>query len=96
MLKQLESDSEDTGNVTFKISRLGDARLVTVAGSFNGWDPFHTLLRKSGSTWQTSVQLSPGEYEYKFVVDGNWMLDPKNPRRNPDSDNNENSVLIVE
>ena len=96
MLAQLDSNPQAKGNVTLKISRLTNAKLVTVAGSFNGWNPFHTLLRKNGSTWETSIQLPPGEYEYKFVVDGNWMLDPKNPRRRSDGNNNENSLLVVE
>lgn len=96
ILSQLDGNAQNTGNVQFKISRLRGAKLVTLAGSFNNWDPFHTFLRKNGSTWETSIELPPGEYEYKLVMDGNWMLDPGNPKRKSDGNNNVNSLLIVE
>ena len=27
-------------------------------------------------TWETTVELAPGRYQYKFVVDGQWIPDP--------------------
>lgn len=26
--------------------------------------------------WEATVSLAPGRYEYKFVVDGQWIPDP--------------------
>ena len=26
--------------------------------------------------WETTIALAPGRYEYKFVVDGQWLPDP--------------------
>jgi 1,4-alpha-glucan branching enzyme len=52
------------------------ARHVTVCGSFNGWRPGATpLSRDAAGHWQTTVALAPGRYEYKFVVDGEWLPD---------------------
>jgi tetratricopeptide (TPR) repeat protein len=96
ILAQLDDARVAEGNVTFALRRVRDAKLVTVAGSFNNWDPFHTFLRPNGSSWETRLELPPGKYEYKFVVDGNWMLDPANPNRKSDGGNNVNSVLVVE
>lgn len=49
------------------------ARRVTLAGDFNGWDPNGIELRaKGGGVWETTIDLKPGKYEYKFVEDGDW------------------------
>ncbi|HUI07505.1 MAG TPA: glycogen-binding domain-containing protein [Verrucomicrobiae bacterium] len=72
------------------------ARSVSVAGSFNGWDAKSNPLNKeSGGVWRTSVSLSPGRYEYRFVVDGQWQEDPtaKESAFNPYG--GRNSVLVV-
>jgi hypothetical protein len=34
---------------------------------------------------ETTMQLALGTYRYKFVVDGVWLTDPKNPNFNKDS-----------
>jgi 1,4-alpha-glucan branching enzyme len=34
------------------------------------------LKRYSSGHWETSVQLTPGHYQYKFIVNGEWILDP--------------------
>ena len=53
-----------------------EAKSVYLAGSFNDWNPEETAMQESGGTWKTELQLSPGRYEYKFVVDGRWCCEP--------------------
>ena len=55
---------------------------VSLAGNFNNWDVnAHPMVKDEEGTWRVVVQLSPGDYEYKFVVNGgNWTVDPDNPR----------------
>jgi hypothetical protein len=55
---------------------------VSVAGSFNNWDARANEMQKDEEgTWRAVVQLGPGTYEYKFVVNGaDWMADPDNPK----------------
>jgi len=54
-----------------------DAREVCVGGTFNGWDPRQTPMRKGADgTWRVSLRLPTGSYEYKFVVDGIWVCEP--------------------
>ena len=54
-----------------------DAREVQLAGSFNEWQPKATPMTKQhGGKWSTEVLLQPGQYEYRFVVDGRWLDDP--------------------
>jgi 1,4-alpha-glucan branching enzyme len=54
------------------------AEHVYVCGDFNDWHP--TSLRMIGNSddalWEKRLTLPPGRYEYKFVVNGNWLHDP--------------------
>lgn len=54
---------------------------VSLAGSFNNWDTrSNPMVKDDEGTWRVVVPLSPGKYEYKFVVNGgDWMADPENP-----------------
>jgi hypothetical protein len=55
---------------------------VTVAGSFNSWDPFMYELREvSRGRYSLSLPLPAGTYQYAFFYRGERCLDPNNPRR---------------
>ena len=73
------------------------ATSVSVAGSFNRWDPGRDRLtgpdRKG--TWTIRLPLSEGRYEYKFVVNNSeWVLDPSAPSVD-DGLGDKNSLAIV-
>jgi len=54
-----------------------EARHVALAGEFNSWSPDATpMKRQADGIWETIIALAPGRYEYKFVVDGQWIPDP--------------------
>lgn len=88
-------NQQATGNVEFRRKNFPQAKLVTIAGSFNDWQPFYTLMNPENGEWVVKLQLTPGKYTYKLVVDGNWMLDPENAEKEDDGNGNMNSVLIV-
>ena len=50
---------------------------VLLSGSFNGWQP--VLMSGSGQTkyWCIVLDLPEGEHTFKFLVDGQWMHNPK-------------------
>jgi hypothetical protein len=83
------------GNTTFKLKGYKDARVVVLAGSFNNWNESQLLFAREGDEWVCRVDLTPNRYTYKFVVDGNWLLDPANPETEEDEYGNRNSVLII-
>ncbi len=56
----------------------GNAREVKVKGEFNAWNPNNTVLDKDGTSFTSHVLLSPGSYQYLFVVDGKEIRDPFN------------------
>ena len=63
--------------VTFGI-QSEPGRKVAVAGSFNNWDIGANLLKDKTGTgaYAAILLLAPGSYEYKFVIDGVWCVDP--------------------
>jgi hypothetical protein len=83
------------GNTTFKLKGYADARVVVLAGSFNNWNESQLLFAREGDEWVCRVDLAPNRYTYKFIVDGNWLLDPANPDTEEDEYGNLNSVLII-
>jgi len=55
---------------------------VSVAANFNKWDPqAHPLRREKSGVWRVAIPLKAGRYEYLFVVDGVWRVDPYNPNQ---------------
>ena len=72
------------------------ARAVSVAGTFNQWQPeAKTLHPSGGGRWLKETALAPGSYEYCFVVDGQWMADPLSKKTVSNPYGGRNSVLEV-
>ena len=73
------------------------AASVFIAGSFNEWSPDATPMLKVGEgSWVTEIALPPGRYEYRFVVDGEWMDEPQAVETVPNPFDGLNAVLSVE
>ncbi len=81
---------------TFRLKDYPDAKNVIVSGSFNGWSHSGYQMFKSDDGWVLPVNLKPGRYSYKFVVDGKWILDEANPLWEENEYGTGNSVLWVE
>lgn len=69
--------SETTGDKGTHAARFTchapEAKAVFLAGTFNDWSQESTPMAKDAEgNWSATVDLKPGRYEYKFVVDGAW------------------------
>ncbi len=72
------------------------ATTVCVAGCFNHWQPDAKVLHPSGGgRWVKETALPPGTYEYRLVVDGQWMPDPRAVDTVPNPFGGRNSILRV-
>jgi 1,4-alpha-glucan branching enzyme len=72
------------------------ATSVCVAGSFNDWQPEAKALHPDGKgKWWKETPLKPGEYEYCFIVDGNWIPDPRATENVSNPFGGKNSVLKI-
>ena len=75
---------------------------VRIAGDFNGWVPdkgVRSLIESEGTTrvWTKILQLPPGTYEYRYVVDGEWRSPPEADETSKATavETSRNSVLVV-
>ena len=72
------------------------ADTVFLAGDFNQWDPEKNRLKKGRSgAWEAHLMLSPRTYEYKFIVDGKWQLDPVNSQTCKNCFGSSNNLVTV-
>lgn len=73
------------------------AASVSVAGTFTNWNPQACALRNADAgEWCLQTLLAPGRYEYRFLVDGQWRMDPTARHQVTDFCGGMNSVLAVE
>ncbi|MDQ3289686.1 MAG: serine hydrolase, partial [Bacteroidota bacterium] len=91
---QLTYSQAPKGNAEFKLKGYPNAKLITLAGSFNNWNAYHNFFIKHGNEWICRLDLVPGKYQYKIVVDGNWILDPEN-KEIVKENGYQNSLLVV-
>lgn len=85
------------GSIVSFTTLYPSASKVQVAGDFNHWQPENTVMEKieENGTWQIKLDLSPGNYRYRLVVDGQWQQDPYNENLEQNPYGEYNSILTV-
>ena len=69
---------------------------VTVAGSFNSWDPFmYELKENPAGVYTLTLPLPPGTYQYVFFCQGKRFVDLNNPRRSYSREGKASSEITV-
>jgi 1,4-alpha-glucan branching enzyme len=54
-----------------------EAKEVSLVGNFNQWNSQANPMKKDKKgIWKVTLSLEPGRYEYRFIVDGNWVNNP--------------------
>lgn len=94
-LKMYSAYPSKNGNAKFKLKGYKNAKKVIVTGSFNKWNEQLFEMKKTNDGWELRLQLKPNKYEYRFIVDGNWMEDPSNPFRVPNQFGEHNSLIDI-
>ena len=81
--------------VTFSLE-TAEVQDVILMGDFNNWNPkTHPMKYDGNGVWNKTVILSPGEYEYKFLIDGSWVEDPLNDQTCPNCFGTRNCIINV-
>jgi 1,4-alpha-glucan branching enzyme len=87
--------ASDVIPVRFEFTHPG-AKSVSVAGTFNNWQPEAKTLHPSiAGKWLKETALKPGVYEYCFIVDGHWLPDPQAKETVANPFGGRNSILKV-
>ncbi len=81
--------------VTFSL-KAAHAKAVSLLGDFNNWDATATpMKRDKNGIWKSTLILSSGRYEFKFMVDGKWREASKTEPAVPNSFGTLNNVMVV-
>ncbi|CAK8575682.1 unnamed protein product [Lathyrus sativus] len=70
-----------------------NASEVFLVGSFDGWSSQRKMEKSDTGIFSVVLQLYPGKYEIKFIVDGEWKIDPLRPVVN--NNGYVNNLLVV-
>lgn len=72
------------------------AKSVKLAADFTEWEKFPLdMIKSEDGVWYTTVPLPPGNYLYRFIVDGEWCDDPRPNPRAPNPFGTVNAVVEV-
>ena len=72
------------------------ARQVFLAGEMTNWDRDKLPMQRAAhGKWRVQVDLGPGQWLYKFVVDGQWIADPGTPDRDADGGGGQHSFVFI-
>lgn len=93
--KTTTAAARETNLTAFVCDVKPDAKEVFLVGDFNDWDPRADRMVKRKGVFQKLLQLEPGEYQYKFLVDGQWFEDPSAMIQVPNAFGTINSVVRV-
>ncbi len=94
-LRMFTAYPDKEGNLTFTLNGFKDADKVVLSGTFNLWDDKAFEMFKTKTGWELSLNIKPGEYEYKFIVDGQWIHDPKNLDKRMNEYEGYNSIIDI-
>ena len=82
--------------VTFRLKAEPGSE-VYIAGDFNNWDPSARQLKDKfdDGNFSATMLLNPGEYQYKFVINGHWSIDPDCEEWVPNNMGTLNSLIRI-
>lgn len=73
------------------------AKWVAMKGSWDNWKEeivLKRVVKNNSAEFYVTMKISPGNYQFKFIVDGTWIVHPGYPViKNPDR--SENNELII-
>ncbi len=94
ILRNMEAATTPLVAYTFTLEGYQTASQVYVSGCFNNWAFKANPMVKGNDGWSLSLMLPRGIHEYKFIVDGQWITDPRNVQEG-DAGETLNSVLSL-
>jgi 1,4-alpha-glucan branching enzyme len=92
---QKNSAKKNTKKIQFSF-KTAEAKKVSLVGEFNDWDTdADPMQRDVNGIWTKTKMLPLGSMEYKFVVDGQWTIDPENLRTCHNCFGTQNNIVKV-
>ena len=54
------------------------------------------LERDTRGRWRKFIQMTPGTHQYRFILRGQWVSDPRNPHQIMNGFGSRNSIVHIE
>lgn len=78
------------------MTKVEGAKEVVLTGDFTQWAKDRIRLHEMGDgEWNAMLELPPGEYRYRLLVDGEWRDDTQAKKRIPNPFGSQDCVLVV-
>ena len=95
MARVLKDELPTLREIVFNLA-APKAKEVYVVGDFNNWTPDeNSRMQLEQDAWKKKLPLEPGRYHYRFVVDGKWVDDPSNPKKESNPFGDTNSLIEI-
>jgi 1,4-alpha-glucan branching enzyme len=97
MLQKKSSKKGKIIKVTFYTHKTPNAETAFVVGDFNGWDETsHPMSQLKDERFKVVLELEPGnEYQFRYLVDGEWHNDWDADKYTPNPFSGDNSIVIT-
>lgn len=97
MLKKRRFKKQNVVKVTFVLPPEVEGDTVHLVGEFNDWQTSQAMRRQKDGSWRVTVSLEPGgEYEFRYLVDGQrWLNDSQADKYVPSPYGDQNSVVVT-
>lgn len=97
MLKKEAINKGKTIKVTFYTHTLPEAENVFLSGDFNDWDETSDQMAKlKDGRFKLVMKLEPGrEYQFRYLVDGEWHNDWEADKYVSNPFSGDNSVVVT-
>lgn len=98
MLKKDSVNKGQSVKVTFYTHKLPESDTVFLAGDFNDWDESSLPMSKlKDGRFKLSIRLEPDkEYQFRYLVDGEWHNDWEADKYVPNPFSGDNSVVVTQ
>jgi len=76
--------------------KVDGANNIHLVGDFNNWNiNSNPMDKKNTGEFSTAIELEPGKYRYKYLVDNKWHNDSSSDETLIDEMGNLNSIKLV-
>jgi len=76
--------------------RAPSARSVKLVADFTDWEKYPLdMIQCDEGNWFAIVPLTPGNYSYRFIVDGEWFNDPRAAATSPNPFGTSNTIVQI-
>lgn len=79
------------------VQPLSIGKQIFIAGDFNGWSAMSLPMTRNDrlGVYERLVQIPPGRWQYRLVIDGHWTHDSVNPSTQSNPFGGLNSILDI-